>query len=248
MVWSRADRLSIFFTGVYARAASLATLVGSILLLTVLPNADFNSLRFYFSPVLLTQGRVTGTEATRVSEDDKPVQAITYEYQLAGQNWPGRSFSSTLQVQPGEEVIIEYLPTQPEYSRISGAAGAPISLWRLVFVGTMAGVGLWLVRKNIIRAKRVLALLEDAAVVRATREEMQKTSQEVHDRTVYKLRYSYLFGGQAYSHSFLTVHPTRFRDTETILLHRAVPANALLVKELPGSIQEKAAAQLWFSA
>ncbi|SFP69287.1 hypothetical protein [Hymenobacter arizonensis] len=239
MQLSFSDKASVFFINPYARPAALFALVGVMLFFAFLPKTDFRSPYFQFGSIATAYGYVLGKENTNNHYNDRPIQEITYQYSIGNEKYTSSSFSSVLDVTKGDEVLIEYLVNTPNYSRIKGSDGAPFPLETILFISCFAVIGLGWTYRNLLRAQRILAILDDTHVVVGARGQADSTNEEINDRTVYMLNYNYQVNEQDYTHSFKTQHPGDFREFETLLSNRSLPSSAVMASSLPVKIKMK---------
>jgi hypothetical protein len=95
--------------------------------------ADWSSLRFYRQPTRQIAGIVVDVAPSgfRVGEyaSAEPILALSFEFSdLAGIRRRGKSWTEKCPPNPGDQVQIEFLPSQPTISRIVHARSGPLPL------------------------------------------------------------------------------------------------------------------------
>lgn len=211
--------------------------VGMILVGTFLPNTDLNSYRFLQAELLFADGYVVGIEETNCLDGDTPINAIYYQYRVAGQSLVGSSYSSSLSVKALDKVQVEYVAEHASYSRIKDTINAPFPLWVLLLLSSSVLLGLSLVNKGIARTKQLIAIVADAFV--ATGTQLSMRSYENDDSTVYEWHYRYEYNSHLYTHIFESNAREGFSAEEKVLVQRGAPSNAVLARNLPRFVRDK---------
>jgi hypothetical protein len=237
MSLSFTDKLGIFIRQPYSWSGLIFGLGGIILVAVFLPNTDIYSYRFQQTPPLIAEGNVIITEETDCSDGETPISVIYYRYRAGNQTLVGSSYSSTLSAKPHNKVLVEYVAEYPYYSRIKGTTNAPFSLWVLLFLSAFIALGFSSVIKGFAQTKQLVAIVTDALVAKANREQMR--SYDKSDYTVYQWYYHYQYAATDYTHVFESDSPEGFGATEEILVQRNTPSNAVLMVNLPRFVRER---------
>ncbi|MBH8556418.1 DUF3592 domain-containing protein [Hymenobacter negativus] len=243
MLLTLGDKLRIYFGNTNFLLGLLFCAVGLVLMTNFLPTVDFESAWFITQPIAQASGTIVSASSTDYteSEDEDRIWEIDYTFNLAGHLYKNHSYSSSQNVRPGTVVQIEYVSAQPNHSRILSTSNAPYMLWTLLPVLGCAISGLAWVYKSGSYCRQVIAIAEDAFVAPAVRTQI-KTKALVHDEEQeYKAHYVYSFNNIEYHH-ILDVSETKLKQLhqeENIALQRSFPPNAMLVANLPRSLQNR---------
>lgn len=143
-------------------------------------------------------------------------------------------------------MTIEYLPDNPDYSRIQGldrSAFGFMSLIILIFplVSFVGIIG------EFIKGIKGISLLETGILTTGQLVSKKATNMEVNDRTVYELTFSYEDEyGQIYTVVEKTTQPHVLEDQpeEWLLYSPKKPSRALMLDTLPGAPKFNAQGQI----
>ena len=243
MLLTLGDKLRIYFGNTNFLIGLLFCAVGLVLMTNFLPAVDFENAWFITQPTAQTSGTIVSASPTDYteSEDEDRIWEIDYAFNLAGHLHKSHSYSSSQNVRPGTVVQIEYVSAQPNHSRILGTSNAPYMLWMLLPVLGCAISGLAWVYKSGSYCRQVIAIAEDAFVTPAICAQV-KAKTPVHDEEQeHTAHYVYNFNGIEYHH-VLDVSATKLKQLnklENIALQRTFPPNAMLVANLPRSLQNR---------
>jgi len=184
-------------------------------------------------------GRVTAAEKTVSSEDKRPIYRVDYSYQVpAGPLLTGRSYVTGSAPRLGTELPVEYVPSWPRFSRITGMRRArfgPGAIVALVFPAVAA----FAVGYSLLRGRRTLRLLREGGVAEATFVSQQATNVTINERVVQELTFEYVTpDGRRRTFRDKTTDPGELRDErrETILYLPDEPDTAIAVDALPKGV------------
>lgn len=150
--------------------------------------ADFSFLTFHGEG--RTRGRVVRVEGTGASENEQRVDALHYEYSVAGRMLEGTSYVTGGGASEGQEVTVEYDESTPERSRIEGMRRALFGPWA-AFVAVFPAVGLGflvfgtrvgMVRNHLLRE----GILTTGSLIRR-----EPTNVTVNKRRVWELTFEF---------------------------------------------------------
>lgn len=97
--------------------------------------ADLSSWYRFRGEVETARGTITAVEETSSSENKTRIYAYRYSFRTPnGEEHKGVSYRTGRSHEPSEEIIVEYLPDEPSYSRIQGMRRAEFSPWVLFVV------------------------------------------------------------------------------------------------------------------
>ena len=234
MTLTLVDRIRFAYSSIELWLGMLVLMSG----IFMVGDVDWLNLYFYLTPTTTAPGRISTIYPTNFEEDNVAIKGFTYRYQVASLEWAGNSYSTDSTMRPGMAATIEYCVSRPAISRLQGTTIAPFGA-----VGLLAGVafsmaGFTLVLKNIRRTRRMLALITDAALTRATCERMLKQKAPEGEGDVeYDLYYRYCVNQQQHTLLITTTNPSLYHPQELVAYERSAPTNVALLSSLPVSIQ-----------
>ncbi|MGI4862283.1 MAG: hypothetical protein ACRYFZ_00050 [Janthinobacterium lividum] len=215
--------LLFFIVGLYALTAS-----------------DWLSVYFHFTPLASVPGRVVGSQETNFAIDEDRVYETFYRYQVQGQGLVGSSFATTTPMRPDTIAEVEYCLNRPTLSRLKNASMAPFGFMGLITSIVFICGGLIIASKPILANWRILAILQDPAVMEAVCQKLEpKIYRSEDDKNAFVAYYIYQLNGQQYTHLFETSEAVKVGAKELIAYQQTAPDNAVLVADLPPFLQAK---------
>jgi hypothetical protein len=150
--------------------------------------ADFSFATFHVDG--RTRGRITRVEDTRASENKQRVQALHYEYSVAGRTLTGKSYVTGGSSSEGEEVSVEFDEGSPDRSRIAGARRAMFGpLAAIVVIFPLVGfvITFFCIKSGFHRNY----LLREGVLTTGTLTGREPTNMRVNNRTVWELTFEF---------------------------------------------------------
>lgn len=204
--------------------------------------ADISGWRFRDGRAAETRGQASGCRQTRFSEGGTknkrgtPIFENHYRYEVSGQTFEGSSFAKGQCV--NGPVVVEYLPAQPEVSRIRGMRRRPLSA-AATLTALMPAAGIVMILAGLVEGRRRLRLLREGLLTTGRLVEKKRTNVRTRGRRVYRLTFEFTAqSGMTGRVNTRTRRPERLEDKAgQILLYD--PANlkrAVLLASLPGRI------------
>jgi|GEM_PF-3590595 len=200
---------------------------------------EWDNLSFWFGNVATVPGRVVTIYPTNTEVDERAVWGYTYRYPAMRLEWAGTSFSTDSTLRPGQQADVEYAVAHPAVSRLKGTDSTPLGatelLVSLLFIGTGIGVS-W---DSARRARQLLALADDAIVVKATYARTSTEKNPDSEEHSYWLHYTYNADGRPQVISLASAHALPSRQHVLVVFQGANPANARRLTDLPSFLQAK---------
>lgn len=211
--------------------------VGMIGTIVFVGNADF-SILFFNENSPTTTGTITHTFSTNTSVNDKMVRGCEYEYPSpTGETLKGISYKTGAIPTIGSEVTIQYLKSNPNYSRVKGMARGMVPIF-VSFVLIFPIIGLTFLLANFFKALKSIQLLKNGIITKGVFVRKEATNVRVNKRRVYKLFFEFQAeDGQTYeaiakSHRYQNLID---EDEETLFYNRDFPRKAVLKDTIPGA-------------
>lgn len=187
-------------------------------------------------------GVVVSAEETGISEGGSdttpgtPIFRIAYRFNPGGAEFEGASYDVGFNPQPGQGVVIEFLPDDPATSRIKDTRTSPLGILGLL-VGIFPLTGLVMLLIGLRKGRRNARIVARGKITRGRMVDKQPTNVRVNKQTVY--RYTFEFDGedgQTHQITDKTHHTSLVEDEESerILYDPANPTAGRLVDTLPG--------------
>ena len=204
----------------------------SIFFWTFAGNADFSFITF-IGALGRASGTVTRVVDTNARENRSTVSENHYEYSVAGRTLDGVSYSTGRQVEPGQQVSIEYLERAPERSRIAGqrkALFSPVVLFVLIF----PAIGLAFAIGGVRWGSRRARLLRDGVFTTGVLKSKRATNTTVNNRRVFELTFGFTArDGRQCEAKARTSITERLQDEreEPLLYNPDKPEDAIMLDE-----------------
>jgi hypothetical protein len=195
-------------------------------------NADFSFVTFR-GPLVVIDGKVTSVKDTGASVNNRRVQKIGYEYQVAGVMHTGTSYNAGSDPSEGEIVPVEYTEDDPSQSRIEGMRRAmfpPAVLFVTIFPAIGLAILIFATRSGLRRNY----LLREGVLAMGTLKSKSATNMTVNKRRVYKLTFEFISrDGRRCEVSSNTSQPRMLEneDQEPLLYDPSNPSRAYLLDE-----------------
>ncbi|MCG3127043.1 MAG: hypothetical protein CHACPFDD_01900 [Phycisphaerae bacterium] len=221
----------------------LVVALGMVVVWLFAVNADVVSLYFDRLPTKRVTGVVTSVEPTGFSEGGgkhrrgRPIDAISFEFELDGGKWAGRSYlTQPHQRSAGKTCHLDYPAGMPQHARVQGARravfGWPAALGVVVpLIGVgLFGAGLW-------RGIRAVGFLRRGKPALARLVRKRGLNQHVNKKQVFELTFAFRTDEdveQEFKVRTADVEPLSDDAEERILYDPARPSRAATVDTLPG--------------
>jgi hypothetical protein len=229
--------------GTLSQAGWAILCFGSIFFWAFASNADLTDWRYPAARFTQTTGEVIGCQKTKFSVGGSegsagtPVYRNLYRYSVNDQVFESASYATGICADTGP-ASIEYLPEQPEISRIAGMRRSLFGPWTLL-IGVLPAVGLIFVTIGLVRGRSRLRLLSAGVPVSGKLVQKEPTLTRINNRTVYKMTFQYIAHDGVVRQTVARTHqPERLEDEphECLLYDPDAPARAMLLDTMPGKI------------
>ena len=184
-----------------------------------------------------THGAVTRSERTNASEGGgkgrrgTPIYANHFAFTVNRKEYTGCSYATGTQLSLGQNVSIEYSPSNPATSRIQGMRSrifGPAAVFVLLF----PLIGLAFLVPGYFFGRKARRLLERGQLSEAVLREKLATNTRINKQTVFKLSFEFLSApGRTHQVTTKTHETSKLEDeaTEQILFDPENPDQAVLV-------------------
>lgn len=184
-----------------------------------------------------TRGVVTAEHYTNASENDSPVMRYTYRYAVGADSLSGEAYTTGADLRVGQEVVVEYRPSQPATSRVPGTRREMFgALVALVAIFPLVGLGFlfFALRQNI----KAVDLVVNGHFARGKLLNREATNTQINDQTVFRYTFSFETpDGRSYEVVTKTHqrHLVEDEETERLLYAAADPAHAVIYDTIPNA-------------
>jgi len=213
--------------------------IGSIFFVVFSINSDFKCLYYFNNRLNNSTGTIDAVTETNFSFNDTKILKYEYHFLANNKTKNGSSYSSKSTKQIGDIVNIEYVITKPSMSRIYGMTNAPYSLYVFGITLLFPLFGLTLVWFDFKKLKKYNNILKDYLITRAELEFKEKTSIEINDQPLYKLKYIYKHLNKRYQNISSSSEPETHLNSELLIYSKPHPNDSVLIKKLPIHFQEE---------
>jgi hypothetical protein len=136
------------------------------------------------------EGKIIRSEYTGASENEVEVIKYIYEYQVEGETYTGRGYTTGNDFVEGEEVVIDIDSSDPRNSRINGARREMFG-WGVIFVTIFPLVGLIFILIGFRTNMKSLDLLVNGKFARGRLKHKEPTNTSINEQTVYKYTFEF---------------------------------------------------------
>jgi hypothetical protein len=188
------------------------------------------------------QGVVTKVEATNATENEEDIYKIYYVYNLAGNEYGGRSYFTDGNFEEGDEVPIEYNEKLPEQSRIIGGRTKLFGWWA-IFASVFPLIGIMLIYVSLKRNQKSLDLIKNGVFTTGKMLSKEPTGGNVEINGIDYPIYKYEFEFELQDRKFTTVCRTHKADKvedeiqEFILYQQSNPDYSVVYDAIPNAPQ-----------
>lgn len=162
---------------------------GMIFVWGFVANGDYSSLTFR-GPYDQSSAYVTRVDDTRARENGSRIYANHYEYSVAGQRFEGTSYSRGDHSHQGAFVRVEYTPSNPARSRITGMRRGMFGPF-VAFVIVFPLIGFAIVYGSLVVGGKRNDLLRNGALAYGTLIGKRPTNVTVNKRRVFELTFTF---------------------------------------------------------
>lgn len=188
----------------------------------LLANADIASLWRYRGELERVEARVTAVEDTGVGEGgrrrsgrSRPIQRFSFEFDNAGWRCRATSYSSTLRVEPGASVEVEFPREQPQFARIVGMRSSTFGPEALLFLIAPA-IASFLLGWGLVRSSHALHLVRTGSLAQGVVRGIDRRPGRKQRRSrQVQVEFESEPGHNAFV-EFSTSHPARFFVGQTV--------------------------------
>ncbi len=182
-----------------------------------------------------TLATVESSWPTSFSENKERIWATTYTFSAGGRTFRGTSYATSYAAEPGSQVAVEYIASNPELSRIEGMRRGAFSPF-VLFIALLPLAGIVLVAWAWQRGHLENDLLRDGILTTGTVKESAATNTEVNGRPVIRMRFAFTArDGTQHETTTYTTDPAPLSDEsrEALLYDPLDPDRAFMLDAAP---------------
>jgi len=184
----------------------------------------------------IAEGVTTNWRQTSMSVNETPVYETTYSFRSSdGYDVTGASYMTGRWIEPGQQIVVEYLPQDPTISRMQGARASVAGLG-VAFVYIFPIVGLAFAMMGVRTGIRRRYLLSSGELALGRLKLKEPTSTKINNQTVYKYTFEFEVPDGGTYEATAKTHRQRIledEDFERLVYDPRDPAEATLLDELP---------------
>lgn len=144
-----------------------------------------------------TPGSIVTAEPTNSSVNNVAVYSYLHSFELNGERYTGKSFTTGQQYQGGEEVIIRFDANNPHDSYVVGSDRAVFPAF-VLFVLIFPLIGLGFIVHSLVNNWKVIRLLEIGEFTRGKLVSKEPTNVQINKQPVFKYRFGFEAGGKTH--------------------------------------------------
>jgi hypothetical protein len=234
-------KLQIIFGNVLMIIGIIFGGMGLIVFIVFGSLVDFSSYKFDGnSPV--TKGKILNVNPTNSFVNDIQVFEYQYEYYLtSGETFTGESFTTGDLFFKDQEVVVQYLESDPKMSKLEGGRLGAFDTWILFVIMPFMLIGGSMFGLRLAFGLKAIKLLRFGEVGFGKLIDKQLTNTKINNSPVYKLIFEFTaLDGLTYQAIAKTHIPYTLEDeTEEKLVYDANnPQKAVLIDSLPKIVKK----------
>lgn len=226
-------RIVNFFNG-FAQIGWAVFGFGMIFFWAFAGNADLSFATFRGN-IQRVKGRVTSVENTSASENHQQIQASHYDYNVGGEWFSGKSYSSGSAPAKGDDVTVEYVEGNPGKSRIEGMRRALFGPW-VILVAIFPAVGFVILYFSSASGAKRNRLLREGILAQGTLVDKEPTNVTINNRPLWEFTFEFTDrNGQRREAKCRSTDTNRLQDepTEALLYDPQSPERVYVLDEAP---------------
>lgn len=233
-------KLKIFFNNPFAVIGMAFFLFGSIFPIVFGSMVDFKSAFTFNETDPSVNGIVVSKEETSSTENKRRIYDYGYEYNLNGKTYKAHSFARDQDIETGDSVIVQYVATNVELSRIQNMRAAPFNFIVLPLTCIFPFIGLIFLIFSIRRGKKNIYLVQNGILTKGKVVRKEPTSTKVNKQTVYKVFFQFKTQDGNLQEAFVRshiIHNLGDEAEEPVVYDSQNPSEAVLLDSLPKKIR-----------
>ena len=206
------DKLNILFKGNYFIIGIFFFLIGGILSVVFISKTDFKSILYFNTDLIHTEAIVINIHETNSSTNDNRILEYEYRFLEYDETQTGFSYSYDSPISINDTVQIEFVKNDLNTSRIVGMTNAPYELYVGGFVLIFPLLGLGLIVSDLKKLFNYLMILNDFSFTKGELLTKEKTSTEINDSPLYKIKYKYELHQKNYINTSRSFSPKELKE------------------------------------
>lgn len=229
--------LRVLFGGIFFLFGFSLLVFGLFFVIIFGSFVSFSDLRFTNSNPTV-RGKIINIERTSATNAKKPIYKYSYTYEVNGKKYQGVSYA--VGEQDNDIVLVQYLPDEPNVSRIKGMKNSEMPLVVLFFLLIFPVIGLLLLilalKKNVI----YLRLLRFGKLTFGVLSDIERTNFTVNERPVYRAYFKFFTSekveGVATGETHL-IEKLSDEKYEPLIYNPLNPNEAVMIDSLPAVVR-----------
>ncbi|HLG03469.1 MAG TPA: DUF3592 domain-containing protein [Bacteroidia bacterium] len=232
-------KAAVLLANPFLLSGVISLFVGIILFVVFVWDFDMAAFKFEGNEPI-AQGIITKVQPTGSLENKRRIFSFHFRYATTGgKNFEGISYAPGTQgYNAGDMAPVEYLPEQPEKSRIRGMRMSAFGKWSLLVV-LFPLIGIVQLIFAYLRGKKRIRLLQNGWLVFGKITGKERTNMKINNNRVYKFSFQFEANGATYTGITKTHKPGLLEDEakERIIYDPNRPEKAMMVDALPRAVR-----------
>lgn len=180
-------------------------------------------------------GEITQVVYSNASENERPIQKVSFTYTAAMHTYEGTSYISSYDEVAAGPVTVEHPTDDPTHGRIQGMRSTRFSKGAL-FTWIFAGIGIGMAAFGLVRGLKARSLLINGRMAEAEYVSRKPTNTRINNRPVYELTFAFDGPMGRQQLTTRTHEPENITDeaTERVFYDTGDPSRVVLMDNITG--------------
>ena len=230
-------QLEILFGGLTNRIGWPILGLGMIFFWVFSLESDLMNIRKFSSELKTAKGKVFKVRGTGSIVNGKEVEEYSYQFWTEHGLYSGTSYSRDVHYKLKNEVVIEFVPQNPEFNRIQGLRTAEYGIAVGLLPLIVPFIGFLMIYLGFKAGKHTIRLLKYGEVGYGKLVKKTATGREINDQIVYQMFFEFKAeDGEKYLVETHTHEAYRLEDedVEVLVYNKSNPTEAMMFDSMPG--------------
>ncbi|MGB3468923.1 MAG: hypothetical protein WBA74_26800 [Cyclobacteriaceae bacterium] len=193
---------------------------------------DSIDFKLNYSSTEVADGYIVNLEDTNVAVDGQRMTKYYYSFSVGDEVFSSQSYEGNY-LQVDDKVLIEYLPENPEYSRILDSTKTMSGLFLNYLLGLILLAFTVMLIFHTLKIIRFAKIISKGRITDGKKISSNATNTVINNRPVYKITYEYEVDKSIYNTSCKSVDHEDYKNTERVVYSVDNPEKSLLFTNLP---------------
>lgn len=228
--------ISLYLNGCYIKSILAIWLINGIVLTLLYSDGDTDDFKLNFSSTVTTDAYIKNIEETNVSVNGQDIDKYFYSFSVDNNIYFSQCYGP-FYLDIDDKVLVEYLPNNPNVSRIVSSDNSTVGLFPIYLFGIASIIFSILLIMHVAKTIKYGSIISRGELIEAKQISKEATNTKINNRRVYKLIYTYEVYGINQELVHKTTEPNKFKNTERVVYNQDAPASGIIFSTLPTNIK-----------